>query len=138
VWRQAIYTIMIVGGIVAFSRWGLAGAAGAIFVSTATMTVLMHTMLMRATGLTAGRLLRAQMPGVVCSGALVLALLATSAAMRASVPGAAPWLLLGAQVAIGSLAYLAFLFFSRFKEVRSLVNETVAEFAPGLGRFVKP
>jgi PST family polysaccharide transporter len=135
VWRQVLYVVLLVSLIVALSAWGLPGAAGGVFVATVVMTVLMHRMLLGATGLTAGRLVQTQLPALVCSAFVALAIGGVRRLIEAS--GSVPaWQLLAIEAATGAAAYLLFLRFSWFPEVRNLVAETLTDFAPRLAHAV--
>jgi hypothetical protein len=97
----------------------------------------MHSMLMRATGLTLRLLVKAQCSAIVCSAGLAATLLLTEVVLRKSISEPAPWELLVTEVATGGLFYAAFLLFAPLKDVRELVDETLADFAPRLAPFLK-
>ncbi len=137
VWRQAIYASLIVGGIVVFSRWGLPGAAAAVLLATVVMTVLMHTMLIRATGLSLRELLRAQCAAGLCSAGLAATLFISGFLVRRYIGEPRAWQLLCVDVVTGGIFYAMFLLFTRLQDVRQLVDETLADFAPGVWQFLK-
>ena len=140
VWRQVIHTALIVGGIALLSRsWGLNGAAAGLLMATAVMTVLMHAMLIRATGLSWGRLSRAVLAASVCSVGLAGTLIFARMLVRAYVIEPTSWLLLLCESGAGFAFYAAFVLFAPFAEVRRLVDETITDFLPGwAAAFLRP
>jgi len=138
VWRQVFYATGIVGGIVIFSRWGVAGAAAAVLVATMIMAVLMQAMMRRIAGITWGQLLGPQVPGLVASLGLVPVVLGTTWLMRAAWPGVVDWQLLIGQTAAGGLFCAGFVLLARFGGVDEIVDETLSDLAPRLVPIVRP
>jgi PST family polysaccharide transporter len=137
VWRQGIYTALIVGLIAGMSRWGLPGAAAGVLLATAAMTVLMHSMLFRVTGLTLRRLMGAQAPALICCAGLGVILTVTNRLVRAYVAEPAPWQLLAPEVLTGAVFYFLFLLFAQFPAVRELVDDGLDHLSPRIGRLLK-
>jgi O-antigen/teichoic acid export membrane protein len=136
VWRQLLYVALILGGVTVGSRFDVAGAAAGVLFATLVMGVLMHSLLKRAASLSWRDLLAPQMPAVVCSlgmvGVLLFAPAVSSNALGLQID--APWLLVLLRVVVGGLYYGLFMLFCRFAAVRALVEETLAEFTPWIGR----
>ncbi len=137
VWRQLLYLTLIIVGVYVMSRWGIAGASVAVLLATVFMFTLMLRMLRQATHLTMRDVIEPQLPAAVCAAGLVTLAKATEVVLRETAPEAGPFLLLGTQVVISIIFYLAFLRFSRFQEVRALVHETLEDYAPSLVRSMK-
>jgi O-antigen/teichoic acid export membrane protein len=134
VWRQALYAGLIVGGVVLFGSYGTVGAAIAVLLATVVMTVLMHRLLRSATPLTWRDMLAPQVPAIVLSSALAVALVAVHRAVAGTTIGAVPVLAL--MFASGALLYGAFLWFTPSKDVRALVDEVVSHVAPRAQAFI--
>jgi teichuronic acid exporter len=120
VWRQIVYASLIVGTIVAASRWGIVGAAVGVLAATVVMFVLMQQMLMRATGLAVRDALEPIVPAVgaaaaVAAGALGVRLLMGGVHHR--------WMVLLAQLGAAAVTYLLYLWLTRVPEVRALLQE---------------
>jgi PST family polysaccharide transporter len=135
--RQAFVTILLAGSVVLFCRWGVAGAAAGVVLATATTTVLMQRLTRRLTGFDWRDLLVPQVPAVVCSIGLVLAVGLSKVALHTYAPGVAPWIVLLVGVPLTGVYYLSFLLFSGFDEVRTLVFETLDDLAPAVARYVR-
>jgi O-antigen/teichoic acid export membrane protein len=137
VWRQGAYTVMIVAFIAGLSRWGLPMASAGVLIATAAMTVLMHVMLIRITGLTVRDLVKAQLPALVCCAGLLVVLPLTNLVVRAYVRDPAPWQLLAPEVGAGAVFYLLFLLFAQFEQVRTLVDDAIGDYVPSLAQLVR-
>jgi O-antigen/teichoic acid export membrane protein len=122
VWRQSVYAISIAVGIAFASRWGITGAAAAVFVATGVMFVLMQHMLLRATGLTVQDVLAPLAPAAIAAVAVGAAALAAGGLLTSV---ERRWLVLLIQLTASAVAYVLFLLLSRAPEVRTLVDDFV-------------
>jgi hypothetical protein len=131
VWRQALYLVLIVGGVYAMRSWGPAGSALAVLIATAVMFVLMHVLLMRVVaGLTWSQVLRPQTPAVLCAVGVSLVAAGVEYAFAAIV-GRPPGLVLLAVQGAASLGFiLAFVLFAPLPLMRETVGEIVTDLAP--------
>jgi PST family polysaccharide transporter len=130
VWRQLMLIVLIAGGIVGFREWGPVGAAGAVLLATATMTLLMHVLLHRVTHLRWRDIASPLLPGF-CSAAIAVAVvLGVEQLVRQSTSHPAPWLLLACQVPAAGLAVLAFVLFAPLQGLRRLVREIAEDLLP--------
>ena len=137
VWRQIVSVVLLVLAVAAFSRWGIEGAAFGVLAASLTMSVLMHSMLRGATGLTVQDVLAPQVPAITCAaGAATIAVL-VGYALHAMAPTPRPWVLLIAQISSAMAFFLGFILLCRFTEVRALVREIVVDLAPGWARTIK-
>lgn len=135
VWRQALYATLVVLLVAAFSPWGLAGAAAGVLVATAGMTVLMNSLLMRLTGLTAPEVLRPQVPGAVVAMSVAALVVLTQWALTAQ--GWAAWQRLVLEGLVAAIGYITALKLTPFGEVRALLREVAQDVAPPVGRFMR-
>jgi hypothetical protein len=99
------------------------------------MTVLMGWLLVRTTSVSWSVLIGAHAPGTLAGIFVGSAVIAARVVLSEPVPE--PWQLLLMEIAAGALAYLAFLKFNRFRDVRRLLRDTAADLAPPLGRVVR-
>lgn len=136
--RQMLQLAMIIGGIALCAPYGVTGAAFAVFTSTAVMFVLMQNMLHSATGLRWVDTLAAQVPAAVCMAGMAALMLGLEWAFERFLPGAGALLRLAVQYLTGAVYYAGFLWFAPFRQLRKLVDETLAEYAPKLLRTVRP
>ena len=134
---QAVYAVLIVVLVAAFSWAGLAGAAFGVLIATIVMTVMMMRLLMRVTGVTPVSVIRAQVPGILAAACVAAAILGIRSGLVVMAPNVRAWQLLIAEVIIAAIAYLAFLKFSRFREVRTLVRDVSVDLAPPLGSIAR-
>lgn len=134
VWRQALYTVLIVGSVAIGSRWGLTGAAAGVLIATLGMTLLMNSLVVRTTAITMSTLVGAQVPGLLAAAIVGAAIAAVRLAFAGTL---APWQLLAGEGLAGALAYALFLKFNRFREVRTLLRDTAKDLSPPLGRVVQ-
>jgi O-antigen/teichoic acid export membrane protein len=137
VWRQVVYAALVVLCVVGFSFWGLVGAAGGVLTATIVMYLLMQSLLIRMTSVTARSVVESQLPGVLCGIAVAGAVLAMRYFLAGNAPSSSQWQRLVAEMAVAGFAYLAFIKFNRFRDVRRLVRDTAADLAPPLGRVVR-
>jgi O-antigen/teichoic acid export membrane protein len=138
VWYQLAYLTMIVLGVAAASAWGLPGAAGAVLLATGIHSVLLNSLLRRATGLGWRDMLEPQVPGLLCAAGMVTLVWVIRLFMDRSFTGMPVAVVLGTQVAVCAIFYVAFLWFSRFPEVRNVLREMLSDLSPALARTVKP
>ena len=95
--------------VAAFSRWGIEGAAFGVLAASLTMSVLMHSMLRGATGLTVQDVLAPQVPAITCAaGAATIAVL-VGYALHAMEPTPRPWVVLIAQISSAMAFFLGFI-----------------------------
>ncbi len=132
--RQVVATIVLVASVWIFSRWGIAGAAAGVVAATLVMTVMLTGILRRLAALSWRDLLSPQVPALVCAGGLLLVLVATRMLVRSITEQPAAETLLAVCVTIGAVYYLSFLLFSRFRDVRAVLQETLEDLAPSLAR----
>jgi hypothetical protein len=95
-------------------------------------------LLRRATGLGWRDMLDPQLPGLLCASGMVTLVWVTRVFMYRSFSEMPVALVLATQVTVCAIFYVAFLWFSRFPEVRSVLRETLADLSPSLARTVKP
>jgi PST family polysaccharide transporter len=138
VWCQTAYLILTIGGVAILSRYGLVGAAVAVLIATIIMFGLLLRLMRQATMLSWRDMLEPQAPAVLCAAGILALVALTRMFLHNSVGGLSDGLVLLTEVAVCAPFYLAFLRFSRFPEVRSLLRETLSDFAPGLAKTVKP
>jgi hypothetical protein len=126
-----------VGGVALLSRWGVTGAALAVLVATAVMTLLMMQLLSTITPLRWRDLVAPLVPGLVCAtglGAVVGGVRAFLYANWPATPDAVSLLVL----AVVAVCYMVvFLFLQPFESVREVVGETIEDFAPKLAGPLK-
>ncbi len=134
---QLLYVIMIVVGCLIGTRVGVSGVAVAVLCVSLVMSVLMQTILKRATGLRWAELLEPQLPATICATTLGVAVLVAEGITRSRWPTISPLFLLGEKVFVALVAYLVFLRFSWFTEVRILTRETIQDIGPSISRFVR-
>jgi PST family polysaccharide transporter len=135
--RQAFVTILLAGSVAFFCRWGVPGAAAGVLLATTTTTVLMQRLTRRLTGFHWRDLLVPQVPAVVCSAGLLLTLGLSKLALLRYAGDVAPSGILVLGILLSGLYYLAFLLFSGFADVRSLVCETLDDVSPLAARRVR-
>jgi O-antigen/teichoic acid export membrane protein len=135
--RQLVHAGVVVILVGVFAQWGLPAAALGVLLSTFAMNVLMNTLLIKLTAITPRTVLRAQLPGLLCG--LIVGGVTWGARWMALeyAPDVAQWQRLILQLIAGGLAYLAFIKFNRFGEVRHLVRETAEDLAPPFGPLAR-
>lgn len=138
VWCQTAYLILTIGGVALLSRWGLSGAALAVLIATSIMFGMLQRLMRVATNISWRDMLEPQRPGAMCAAGILLLVPLTRASAGRAVGDLPDGVLLLAEVTVCAPFYLGFLWYSRFPEVRSLVRETLSDFAPGLAKAVKP
>ncbi len=130
VWRQVTYIVLIVAGLVAFRSWGPPGAAIGVLLATIVMSVMMHVLLRRVTGLTWWEIIRPQVPSLLCAAVVAAVTYAVGRAMRTGLEAPSQVSLLVVQGATAALAYVAFVFFAPHTGLRALVREMLVDLAP--------
>lgn len=134
VWRQAIYAGLVALFVGVGSVWGITGGAVGVLAATGCMTILMTTLLVRMSALSAGVLLSSQVPGVI---AAILVGSAVALTRIAAFTMMTDWQLLIAETAAGAVTYALYLKLNRFREVRQLIRDTADDLAPPVGRLVR-
>jgi O-antigen/teichoic acid export membrane protein len=139
VWRQCLYLALVAAGAAIGSIWGLSGASAGVLGAATVMTVLMHSLLRRATSLSWWDIARPQVPALACGAGLAVCLIAVGDGVRMVLRhGPVPWLVLMAQAATALVFYALFTRYAAFPDLRGVIDETLDEFAPGLARRLKP
>jgi O-antigen/teichoic acid export membrane protein len=135
VWRQLVYTLLIVVCVGVGSQWGLTGAAAGVLVATVAMTILMNGLLVHVAKIPLPALLVTQWPGAVAAVSVAVAV----SLARVALPmlSDARWVVLAGEISAAAIACVLFLKFNRFGEVRSLVRDAAKDLAPPLGRVVE-
>jgi O-antigen/teichoic acid export membrane protein len=128
--RQAVYTLLIVVTIVALRGFGLVGAALGVLIATLFMTVTMHVLLKRVAPVDWSNIVSPVAPAVAGAVGVAGVALLAAYAVRVVVPSPASWVLLTCQVLAAATFYAAFILFSPFRAVRSLVSEVVSDILP--------
>jgi O-antigen/teichoic acid export membrane protein len=135
VWRQAVYTGLIVVSVAALSPWGLRGAAIGVLVATVAMSILMHGLLIRITGMSVWDILLPQVPGVLATLAVSAAMVAARAAAAQTHLGGPAMLVSEAAAAV--VAYAAFMKFNRFRDVRVLLRDAADDLGAPIGSIAR-
>jgi hypothetical protein len=135
--RQVISTVVLVFCVGILARWGITGAAAGVVLATMGMTILMHDLVQRQTGLSWRDLVAPQVPALVCSVGLALVMVLATYVLTRYGNSPAPWQTLLTAVSAGAVYYFAFLLFSGFREVQQLVWETLDELAPFAARRLR-
>ena len=130
--RQIGHVLLLVVCIVAFSRWGIAGAALGVLTSTAVMTILLQALVRRLAHFRWSDMLGPQVPAIVCAVGLVTLLILSRVGLRLVFDQIPAWALLLVSMVIGASYYLAFVLFAPYAEVRGVVRETAQDLAPSL------
>lgn len=100
--RQFMYALAVVLGSILAVRWGIAAVSASTVLAMVCFFVLMESLVVEATGIRAGRLARAQLPGVVAGAATLAPTSIAVWALRAQ--GFPPVAVLGAGLAVGAIA----------------------------------
>jgi PST family polysaccharide transporter len=131
--RQALYLTFIVIGVFALREFGLVGAAFGVLGATMMMTALMVSLLRTATPLRWRDIVEPQLPGVYCA-VPVVALLMTLKLLAFEVGGtlAKDMVLLAIEAVVGGLACLAWVWFTKSEDVRSIIREFLGDISPRL------
>jgi O-antigen/teichoic acid export membrane protein len=137
VWRQALYAALLAACVAAFTFWGLVGAALGVLIATVAMYLLMQGLLARMTAVTARSVIESQLPGLLCGSGVAVAVFATRWLFAAYHTAAPQWQCLLAEVCVGSVAYLVFIKFNRFPEVRRLVRNVADDLSAPVGRVAR-
>lgn len=131
--RQTFSTAFLAVCVAVLSRWGVGGAAAGVLIATVVTTILIQRLTRRLTNLRWGDLIGPQVPAVVCSFGLVVALGLTKLLLQTWGPPL-PVISLIVLASVAAVCYLAFILFSGFDEVREIVVETLGDLSPVLTR----
>ncbi len=135
--RQLVHAALVVVLVAGFSRFGLPGAAFGFLLAMVVMYLMMQSLLTRLTPVTVKMAFESELPGLVCGIAVGLVVWGTRSLALDFAPAAAQWVRLIAEATAGSLAYLAFIKFNRFRAVRRLVRDTATDLAPPFARVAR-
>ena len=130
VWRQIGYTVLIASGVYLFRSWGPSGAAFGVLLATFMMSIMMHVLLRRVTGLRLAQLSRALTPSVACAMSVVVVVLVVQAGFRRLTGDPNPWVVVLCQAVLALVSYAAFLLFVPSAPVRALVHDVVSDMVP--------
>ena len=130
VWRQVLYIGMIIGGIFALKSAGPLGAAVGVVLATFVMTVLMHLLLMKTTGLNVADVVMPQVPATLCAVGAAMVALGLDLYVTRSHPQVPAWLLLGVQMSAAVMFSAAFVLFAPLTSLRQLVRDVADDLAP--------
>jgi O-antigen/teichoic acid export membrane protein len=130
VWRQLLYIGLIVVSIMVLSPWGPSGAAAGVLIATASMSVLMHVLLFRATHLSLRDVVRPLVPPLVCSAGAAAVAVAVEMALRLAIPDPNPWLLVFCQAPPALLFIVVFALFAPYADLRALVLDVSESLVP--------
>lgn len=136
VWRQVAFVAMVVGGVLLFRAWGIAGAAVGVASASVCMAGLMQILASRLTGLGLRALLLATLPGATAAMGLVLVLFTVSGGVRSLVDEPRAWQLLIPQLVSALVFVVVFVIYGPFKAARAVLEETVGDFAPGVLKYL--
>lgn len=125
VWRQVVYALLIVAGVVALRSWGTTGAAIAVLAASFVMTGLLQQLLRATTPVTWTDMLLPQFPAIGCSCGMALCLVTTTYAV--DLPARGAWLQLLVLGSVSGVFFLGFVLLVPLPAVRDLVND-VAEY----------
>jgi len=129
VWRQVVYIGLIVSALIVLRDRGPVGAAVAVLLATASMTLLMHILLERVTHVTWADIVRPQVPGLLCALTVGAAAAATAYGVRAA-GSSSSWLLLMLQASAAVAVYVLFMLFAPLPDLRTLVAEVTHDLMP--------
>jgi teichuronic acid exporter len=136
VWRQLLYAILVVAGIVMLAPLGILGASLGVLGATCIMAVLMVGLVGRMTSLTWREQMAPLAPGTIASLIVALAVAVTDAALSRVAGREAYVVRLVADSALGGGAWAWYVLATRRSDVRLLVEETLTDMSPALGRFL--
>jgi PST family polysaccharide transporter len=135
--RQTFVTALLAASVAILCRWGVAGAAAGVLVSTAVTTVLMQRLTQRLTGFDWRDLIVPQVPAALCSIGLALSVALPKLALHIYAPNLAPSVILLLGTALSGTFFITFLLFSGFHEVADLVCDTLNDTAPTAARRIR-
>ncbi len=130
VWRTVGAMVLLVAGMYAFHRLGVVGAALAVLLSGAIMTLVQHMLLKRVVGIAWRAMLRPQIPGIACAVGCVTVVLLMKSVVLSAMPDAPYLVLLVAQLGAATLFAAIFVLFTPYQPLRSLVHEMTVDFLP--------
>jgi O-antigen/teichoic acid export membrane protein len=133
VWRQVVYVVLIVAGVVALRSWGTSGAAVAVLAASLVMTLLLHQLLHATTPVTLSDMLMPQVPAIACAIGLLAFLAAVDVAV--DLPARAVWLRLLVTGSVSTSFYLLFVWFVPVRAVQELRADVLEHASPVLRRL---
>jgi O-antigen/teichoic acid export membrane protein len=134
---QVATVVMIPAAVYMLTPWGITGAAVGVLFAQMVSWLLMQGVLRSLTPVTWRDIFQPQVPALLCSVGIVV-LLAIARTLLARVQPDAPlWTALVVQGGLGGLFYVGFMWFARFPELRSLVDDTLSSISPKLTRLVR-
>jgi O-antigen/teichoic acid export membrane protein len=137
VWRQLLYVTLVVVLVATFASGGLTGAALGVLMASVVMTGLMLSLVRSLAGLSWKEVLDPHAPGLACAaGVAAFATLAKLAILASPVHPI--WLVFAGQATAALLWFVAFLVWSPFEDVRVIVRDAVADFAPRFAKSLTP
>ena len=134
VWRQVLLIAMIGGGIVTLRAWGPTGAAMAVLVATGVMSILMHTLLRRISGLRWSDIGLPLAPAALCAFSVAAVAFGIELAFREAYSNPSPVALLLVQVLAAGIAAAMFVVLAPFKDLKILVRDVTKNLAPSFIR----
>jgi O-antigen/teichoic acid export membrane protein len=134
---QIATVVMIPLAVYTLTPWGITGAAVGVLVAQTIAWLLMHGVLRSMTPVEWRDIFQPQVPALLCSGGIVVLLAAARLLLARLQPDAPLWIALVVQGALGGLFYVGFMWFARFPELRSLVDDTLSSISPKLTRLVR-
>jgi hypothetical protein len=135
VWRQAVYVVLIAGGVYFAAPWGINGASAAVLAATAVMTLLTMEVAKVATEMSWRSLLTPQVPGILLAvllGSLVW--LVDALFQQWGIAGHFPVLV--AQSVVAGIVGMAAIRWTPFPIVATVVHEIVSDVSPKLASIL--
>lgn len=126
--RQLITTVIIGVGVAIGASQGILGASIGVLAGSAFLAVSLMMLLKREARLRWSDLLAPQIPALLASLGLLLILVMTERLLASLT--LAPWELLLVQLVVFGIWMTAFLLFAPLADMRSVLNETLEQFAP--------
>jgi O-antigen/teichoic acid export membrane protein len=124
---QALAVVVLAAAVAWLSRWGIAGAAVGVLLSTLASTIWLQLLVRRLAMLTWSDLLLPQVPGLLCAACTVIAAVVVRQLLMSWL-GAPPALtVLIACAAAGGAGTLAFLLFAPFDAMQDVVREILKD-----------
>jgi PST family polysaccharide transporter len=127
---QIAYVALIAGGVFVARGRGVLGAAEAVFVATAVMSVLMHVVLRKVTGLTWGQIFGPLAPGLACAASTAAITVLVHTAAQKVFGTLPPVVSLGLQLGVGAVWGLVFLVTFPHAGMREVVTEGIQDLTP--------
>ena len=138
IWLQvamrAGYVVLVAVGVVVGVQFGVEGVALGVLGARVVLTLMVHALVRRTTGLGWGELAAPLVPALFNAAALAALLLTVEAGLRQSFPELPALTLLLLQALVATPVYLGLLLLSPFTDVRAIASETVNDFFPDLAK----